>query len=204
MIGNDGMTAAATGPGTVVVFRRVRDRWERDRELPFSLDETGGLAGVRSAMVCLTVFLGNCRTVVARSASGAVFFGLEKARCTVFELPGRPEDILDPVWQDMMEEQGPAPPLPAGSEIPVPLEIAPGHFTISIKDIQGKRPELSSKQVLSNFVRNGKFTELEIACDHVPPWIEAEAFQRGYELTSERAGMDDLRVVLRRNPGGCC
>ena len=100
--------------------------------------------------------------------------------------------------------QDPATPLPAGTDIPAPLEITPGCFAISIREIQGKRPELSSKQVLRQFVLQGAFTELEITCDHVPPWIEMEAERCGYDLVSERTGFNDLKVVLRKSAGGCC
>lgn len=204
MTGSDGMTVPVNEPGTVIVFRRVRGQWQGDREFPFSLEKTGDMAGLRLAMMDLVAFLGGCRTFVAKSASGAVFFELEKARCAVFELPGRQEEFLDSVWREAKEEQDAAAPLPAGADIPVPLEITPGCFAISIKEIQGKRPELSSKQVLRQFVRQGAFTELEITCDHVPPWIEVEAEQCGYDLVSERTGFNEVKVLLRRPAGGCC
>jgi hypothetical protein len=63
---------------------------------------------------------------------------------------------------------------------------------------------VSSKQVLRQFVQQGKFAELEIVCDHVPPWIEVDAERLGYEISSERTGLHDLKVLLRRPAGGCC
>ncbi len=202
--GSDGRTVPLSEPGTVVVYRMERGTWLAERRLPFSLESDGGLAGLRRRMGELIAFLGTCRTFVARSASGASFFELEKAECQVFEIAGCPSGFLGTVWLEAKEEQEAKSPLPAGADIPAPLEIAPGRYYISIREIQGKRPEVSSKQVLRTFVQAGAFTELEIACDHVPPWIEVDAERLGYEIVSERTGLHDLKVLIRRPAGGCC
>jgi Fe-only nitrogenase accessory protein AnfO len=206
MLGNDGRTVSLSDPGTLMVFRRERRQWSVTRSQEFALDPAAGLSGLRKTVAAMMEFLGTCRTVVVKSASGALFFELEKARCSIWEIDGVPKDFLDQVWQDEKEDQEHAafPPV-AGAEIPAPLEISPGKFMISIKDIQGKRPELSSKQVLRPFVRQGGFTELEVICDHIPPWLDADAEQQGYLLTSERTAMNEVKVLLR-NPasGGCC
>ena len=77
--GSDGRTVPLSEPGTVVVYRRERGTWLAERRLPFSLEADGGLAGLRTRTGELIAFLGECRTLVAQSASGALFFGLEKA-----------------------------------------------------------------------------------------------------------------------------
>jgi len=175
-----------------------------ERRLPFALEPDSGLAGLRTKTGELIAHLGGCRTLVAQSASGALFFGLEKAGCSVFEIAGSPSGFLDTVWREAKEEREAKAPLPDGVDIPAPLEITPGKFYISIRDIQGNRPEVSSKQVLRSFVEHGAFTELEIVCDHVPPWIEMDAERLGYEISSKRTGLHDLKVLIRRPAGGCC
>lgn len=202
--GSDGRTIPLSEPGTVIVYRMVRGTWLVERRLMFALESDGGLAGLRRRMGELIAFLGTCRTFVARSASGASFFELEKAECQVFEIIGSPSEFLGTVWLEVKEEQESKSPLPTGADIPAPLEIAPGKYYISIREIQGKRPEVSSKQVLRTFVQAGAFTELEIACDHVPPWIEVDAERLGYGIVSERTGTNEVKVLLRRPAGGCC
>lgn len=202
--GIDGRTVPISEPGTVIVYRRVNGTWLAERRLPFSLESDGGLAGLRRRMGDLIAFLGTCRTFVARSASGASFFELEKAECQVFEIAGSPSEFLGTVWLEAKEEQDAKSPLPAGADIPAPLEISPGKYYISIREIQGKRPEMSSKQVLRTFVQQGTFSELEIICDHVPPWIEVDAERLGYDLTHEQTALHDVKVLLKRPAGGCC
>jgi Fe-only nitrogenase accessory protein AnfO len=204
MTGTSGTTAPLNEPGTVVVFRRNRCVWQADRTLPFALDVENGLAGLRRKMAELVIFLGPCRSFVAASASGAAFFELEKARCQVWEMSGTPDGFLDTVWQEVKEEQDASSPVTPGAGMPAPVETSPGIFAISIKDIQGKRPEVSSKQVLQQFIRRGAFTELAITCDHLPPWIEVEAERLGISVETGYGAPHEVRVVLRKQREGAC
>ena len=205
MTGSDGRTVPLNEPGTVVVWQRNRGAWQVVRTLAFAPDEGQGLAGLRRTMAELIAFLKNCRTFVAVSASGAAFFELEKARCQVFEIRGAPGDFLDSVWREAKAEEEASAPPAAGADIPAPVETFPGKFTVSIKDIQGKRPDVSSKQVLQQFIRRGGFSELAITCDHLPPWIEVEAERLGILVETGYCAPHELLVILKKpRDGACC
>jgi Fe-only nitrogenase accessory protein AnfO len=204
ILGPDGASIPLNEPGTVVVYRRVRGTWEKDREMAFAIEPARGLRDLRSKVENLKALLRDCRVFVAKSASGALFFELEKARFSVWEIAGTPSEFLDRVWRDEKAEQMAAC-LPPDAAIPAPTETSPGHFTISIKEIQGKRPEVSSKQVLQDFIRRGTFEQLEVLCDHLPPWIEVDATRCGFELATEQLGKNEVKVRLTKNArGGCC
>lgn len=202
MSGDDGITTTLSGPGDVVVYARGQASWEPVRRLPFSPDPAGGISGVRRKMAELILFLGECRVFVARAASGAIFFELEKAGCSVWEIEGRPEKFIDEVWREE-ENQVSA----SGTvDIPTPVEVAPGQYYVSIREIQGKRPEVSSKQVLQKFIRAGAYEKLEVICDHLPPWIALESDYCGFTMENERLGLTEVRVILtkvRRHGSGC-
>ena len=206
--GTDGRTIPLGDAGTAVVFRRTGDSWQNDRTLEFSPGEDCSLAGLRRNMAELVAFLKDCRTVVVQSAGGALFYELEKARCSVWEIAGSPQEFLDCVWREENAEHEQSPDMQVfGPAVlpPAPREVAPGRFVISITEIQKKRPEMSSKQVLRDFIRRGAFTEIEIECDHVPPWIEAEAVCRGLSLDITDAGeTDGIRLVVRKRNGEGC
>ncbi len=171
--------------------------------MALALDQCGDLREMRLKVAELLEFMGNCRILVARSAHGALYFELEKAGISVWEISGRPDDFLGQVWND--EEKEPERTAQAvGFDIPVPEQRAPGYFFVSIRDIQGKRPEVSSKQVLMEFIRRGGFSVLEVICDHVPPWIEVEASQRGYILATECIAPHEQKVTIRNGAGGAC
>jgi len=195
IIGPDGASIALNEAGNVVVYRRVLGSWQKDREMAFVLSPSLGLRELRRQMEDLKSFLRDCRVFVAQSASGALYFELEKARCSVWEIAGTPDQFLDNVWRDEMAEQATVC-LPADAGTPAPIETSPGNYTLSIREIQGNRPEVSSKQVLQQFIRRGEFLVLEITCSHVPPWIEVEAERRGYVLEIEKPDKETVKVRL--------
>lgn len=193
--GPDGSTGVLSDPGTVIVYERDRDNcsWHPVRETEFAI-ECESLQEIREKIAGLMDFLGDCRVFVAKAASGAVFFELQKAGFSVWEITGRPAEFLDGVLEEenAAEEPGKAPVF----EIPAPLEISPGTYTISIKEVQGKLPGISSKKILQHFVRTGDFERLEVTCDHVPPWIKLDCEMSGLRCESEKMGPNEFVVIL--------
>ncbi len=203
ILGKDGCSCTLSEPGTVVVYRKQGCSFEPLREMAFALDQDKGLRKLRPKMAELIRFLNGCTIFVARSASGALYFELEKAGFSVWEIPGKPADFLAIILEDEEKERVAAQ-AARGTGIPAPAERAPGSFFISIREIQGRSPAFSSKQVLQQFIRQGQFRELEIICDHVPPWIEMDAECRGFSLRSEKLGPNECRVRLRKTSVGQC
>jgi Fe-only nitrogenase accessory protein AnfO len=197
----NGNTARLTEPGRIVVYRKTGCSWDAIREIPFFLDMAKGLRETREKMGELLVFLGPCKLFVAKAAGGALFYELEKAGCSIWEIAGQPNEFLDTLVEDEEKEKA-ASLLRAAGGIPAPTEVAPGKFTVSIRDVQGKTPLISSKQILQAFIGEGKFTELEVICDHVPPWIEMEAARLGYAMETGRLGENKVRVLLVNAGGG--
>jgi hypothetical protein len=86
--------------------------------------------------------------------------------------------------------------------IPAPEERTPGNFYISIKEIQRNKPEITSKQVLQQFIRKGGFHTIEIICGHVPPWLEVEAADGGLTYEAEQLGRNEIKVKIVKNAAG--
>jgi Fe-only nitrogenase accessory protein AnfO len=195
ILSKDGCSSTLSEPGTVVVYQRQGCSFEPVREMAFALDQDKGLKELRAKMAGLIQFLNGCTIFVARSASGALYFELEKAGFSIWEISGKPADFLSIVLEDEEKERVAAQ-VSGVTGIPAPAERSPGSFFISIKEVQGKSPAISSKQVLQQFIREGQFRELEIICDHVPPWIVMDAACRGFTLCSEKLGPNECRVRL--------
>lgn len=195
IVDDEGRSSALNEPGLVLVYRRFEGEWEIDREMEVSITRSGGLQEMRAKMSEILQFLGECRILVARAAGGALFYELEKAGFSVWEISGKPADFLDVVLEDD-EKDKVAAKSQAPIVMPAPQEIGQGKFFISIREIQGKIPGITSKQILSRFVTGGKFDMLEILCDHVPPWIEIEAERRGFTIEAEKNGPNEVLVRL--------
>lgn len=205
MLGSGDRTIPLGESGRVVIYHRRQGIWEVDRMMVFAPDQCTSLREMREKMAGLILFLEGCQIFVAETAGGALFFELEKARCHVWEIAGTPDEFLNSVWEEEEEEQANADTPARVQGMPAPVELIPGHFSISIKEIQVKTPEITSKQVLQQFIRKGEFSSLEIICDHVPPWIELEANRRGFTIEREQLGKNEVRArLIRDQAGGCC
>lgn len=194
----EGASASLNEPGIITIFRRANGTWEIDRTREFSIGTARGMRELRLGMSDMLQFLAGCKIFVARSATGVPYFELEKAGCSVWEIAGRPEEFLDQVWQDEELERSAAQ-LKAPDAVPVPEEISPGNFYISIKEVQDKNADLSSKQILQEFVRRANFRTLVILCSHVPPWLELEAVRGRLACEIEKLGTSEYKVRVVRN-----
>jgi Iron only nitrogenase protein AnfO (AnfO_nitrog). len=196
-IGPDGTSAPLDQRGKVVVYRRAQGSWEADRERAFFIGEAGGMRELRQMMGEMLQFLGGCRIVVARSATGVPYFELEKSGRSVWEYTGRPADFLEQVWEGEEKDLAAAK-TQEPQALPSPVEQTPGNFFINIKEIQGQSADVTSKQILQQFVRRGAFRTLAIICSHIPPWIEVEATTLGFSFEAEQLGKNEFRVRLAK------
>lgn len=200
-LGADGASASLDEPGKVVVFRRTLGSWVLNREKQFFMGDARGMRELRMKMGEMLQFMDGCRIFVAKSITGVPYFELEKAGCAVWEYGGEPSVFLEHVWQQEekeleMEKAQDSPGMPA------PEERTPGNYYISIKEIQRSMPEITSKQVLQQFIRRGGFRTLEIICGHVPPWLELEAATGGITYEAEQLHRNEFKVKILNRAAG--
>ncbi|RYD03903.1 hypothetical protein N752_17630 [Desulforamulus aquiferis] len=151
---------------------------------------------LRSRMKEVVDFLGQCKTFVGLSVTGVPYFELEKARCSVWEYEGDPLGFLDYVLEkEEAEEKESA----EAKTTPVaPVETFPGCYRISLKEIQEKNTGVTSKQALLPFIRKGKFYQLEVICNHIPPWLETELQIGNLESRSEVIARNEIKVIITK------
>ena len=200
VLGPDGRSSTLTKPGTVIVYRRNQGIWNKDRELSFAPDEHENLANLRKKMQDLISFLGECKIFVTKTATGALYYELMKAGFSIFEVSGTPDEFLEDVLIEEEKEQV-IKLAQKNVAIPGPYERSPGEYVVSIKEIQGKIPGVTSKQILMDFMKAGNFSTLEIICDHIPPWIEMESEQKGYLIESEKIRVNEVKMVVKNLKG---
>jgi Fe-only nitrogenase accessory protein AnfO len=192
-MGADGTSAPLDEPGKVVIYRRAQGLWEPDREKDFFIGGAAGMRDLRLKMGEMLQFLGGCRVFVARSATGVPYFELEKAGHSVWESEGCPACFLEQVWTEEEQERA-AEKTQTAPDLPVPEETTQGNFYVNIREIQGNSADVTSKQVLQQFIARGGFRSLAIICSHVPPWIEVEALRRGFGFETEQLGSHEFQV----------
>lgn len=200
-VDEEGKTASLVQRGKIIVYQKKQGLWQVSREKDFALDNHQGISGLRKSMAEALSFLDNCKVFVALSVVGLPYFELEKAYCSVWEFDGMALDLLDYVLAKeeenlaIDENQGQAP------AIPEPLEVSPGSFQISLKELQRNNSGITSKQVLLPFLRGGQFYSLEVLCDHIPPWLEVVLLEGKLIGDVQKLSKDETRVTISKK--GC-
>ena len=182
-----GRAAALSQPCSLRIFRRDRGQWRLDRSASLNLADASGLADLRRRMVEIIAVFGECKTAMAAAFQGAALHELEKAGIELWEVDGDPAALLDTI---LFEEEKAAQQADKATTLPFPVleNLGEGKFSLSIAEVQRSGGGLTSKQVLLPILQQGSFRELAIMCTHVPPWLEAEANSRGWQLRTEKTG----------------
>ncbi|AIF49602.1 Fe-only nitrogenase accessory AnfO family protein [Pelosinus sp. UFO1] len=170
---DNGVTSSLYDASAIVIYQKELGNWDILREKKFSLDKQGGMVGMRRQMAELIPFLEQCKVFVGESVVGVPYFELEKMQCSIWEFEGEPLSFLDYVLEQE-ESKAQENAVQGSNAVPVPVERENGVYYISIKEIQENSGGITSKQVLLPFLRQGKFYSLEVLCNHIPPWLEAE------------------------------
>lgn len=197
-VDGNGETASLYDKGKIVVYRKKRGGWSVLREKDFILDKSPGIKELRKKMAEALEFLNGCRVFVGLSITGVPYYELEKSGFSVWEFEGRPLEFLDYVLAEEEERHGQIKNKEKNNLMLAPVETLNGYYRISIKEIQENDTGITSKQVLLPFLRKGKFNSIEILCNHVPPWLQAELMGGGYSGEIEKIDQKEVRIILSR------
>lgn len=199
-VSGNGETASLYDKGKIVVYRKKSGQWSILREKEFILGNCMGISVLREKMAEVLEFLNGCQVYAGLSVAGLPYYELERAGYSVWELEGKPLEFLDSVLAEEEESHDENNNSEKNNAKPAPVEISNGYYRISIKEIQENNTGVTSKQALLPFLRRGKFNSLEILCNHVPPWLQAELMGGGYSGEIEKNDCKEVKIILSR---GC-
>lgn len=194
----NGSTTSLYEPGRILVYRKEQGDWLVVQEFQYDLEQAKGVRHMREKVDEVVRFVAaESQVFVGLSVIGIPYFELERAGLSIWEFEGQPEEFLDYIITKEEEAQivrDQIQPI----VIPEPQEIAPGRYGISLKEIQENNSGVTTKQVLLPFVQKGAFNNLEILCNHVPPWLEAMAMEKNYEYLKEQISSKEVKVSLAK------
>lgn len=194
----NGQTTSIQKSGAIQIFQHNCGVWENSRSMPFCLKPSLGLQAMREYMRAVLDFLGECRNFAALSVSGLPYYELEKAGIDIWEISGSSDNVLNIVSEAeaappllVLENQNPIP-------VPTPREESPGHYSISLKEIQNCNGNVTSKTVLLPLLQRMNFQTLEVICNHVPPWLEEKILSGQLSGQVDILGNQDYKVTIGR------
>jgi Fe-only nitrogenase accessory protein AnfO len=193
-----GRAAALLQPCSLRIYRRDQGQWRLDRSTPLNLADASGLADLRRRVAEIIAVFGDCKTALAAAFQGAALHEMEKAGIELWEVDGEPTELFDTI---LLETEKAAQESNKAAALPFPVleNLGEGKFSLSIAEVQRSSGGLTSKQVLLPILQQGSFRELAVLCTHVPPWLEAEANSRGWQLRTEKTNGAQLIATIEVN-----
>lgn len=169
----------------IQVFTHGSAGWEAQESVPIRFDRTKPFASLRGEITETAEKLGDAKILVGKSISGLAYQIFDRTGFQVIETDRFSPRLLDRILNeigdaDRRRKDEEATALPRETEIP-------GHFFLSLIELQQKSPDISSKMALQPFFDTTPFDRLTVLCRHLPPWLEPYISGKGWHLESRTA-----------------
>lgn len=192
----DGIPCTVEQCSSVILFCRTGDGWEISKEILWHLISDDDPRDVRDQIRSLILELGECQIVIAAHLAGLAYHVFDRMGFAIFEADSINDVLFDSVLTDVQvtseqPEEDPLGPVTSDSQ---------GQYELDLISLQKKRPEISSKRALREFLQaNQNFYELRVLCSHVPPWLEAElpALRLGWRAETLQDGQVSVTIFHR-------
>ena len=197
-IGNSNETIDFDTSGMIKVFLKKDNEWDCVQEIPLVLNESMALKVARENLIQASKLIKECKIIVGKKVYGISYNVFETMGYSIWEYEGQPQAFLDEILEQeleyMAQEANRLKDIP--EEKSYIKQISEGHYFIDMQEMQLVNKNISSKQILMPFLKQGEFKILEIICTHVPPWIECEIEKSQLVMKVEKLEFEKDRITL--------
>ena len=197
-IDRNGNTSSITENGRIRIYSKLSGCWTVTSELPCSINFSSGMAVVRRELSELLSQLEGCKIFVAAKISGQLYYLLESRGFQSYEADGVPENYLDSILTNVIEEASEQNTSLQGKSTVTLLQKTDqdGTYSINLRKALAMDPLTSSKKLLRPILQERDFKVLEVLCDHIPRWFETELGSLGLSFTVEKLSVNEYQVTI--------
>ena len=183
----------------IVVFDKIDDSWERTLTIGVPTDLGSGAGELRAATLKIIEELGDCRIIAGGSIVGVPFTELDRFEFYIFEISEYGQDLFDEILADIEDDDEEATLKERIIMEARPVETAtPGIYFLDLVALQTECPDVSSKQAMKEFFEKTPFIELDLLCNHIPPWLEG----MGLNIIEKKTQDGKFRAVITKEQCG--
>lgn len=176
----------------LTVFINDNNEWQVEKKFELKDCTNFGIGGMRSYFNSLIHLIPDTKVIVGKEAYGIPYNIFYSNDFSIWEMEGNPYDILDYVM--MKEIQHEELDKEEGKEEHI-VKIGEGKYFIDLIELQNSNG-ITSKQAIIPFLKDKKFDKLEIKCCHIPPWLNVEKNNLGFDMEVKEEEKDIYKVVL--------
>lgn len=165
--------------GCVHVYKECDEKWELEQVIALSLNMEMTFSEQRKVLNRAAKQMKPCKVFLSGEVRGVPYAVLGENGIRVWKSQGHLFEQLRHVAQREIALQKSKPAVPA----PQPLGPAKRRdYAFDLTQVLREQPKLVSRDLLLPFLERGKFNSLNIACDHIPHWVEYEAARLAYKV----------------------
>lgn len=186
------------------VYALENGYWVPERDVPLEVEVSMGLTLLTSTINQAIQALGECRIAVLGALRGLLRALLEEHGYRTWKSTGSLSEQLLQVAENERHLQVCEHAAAQDEERFLPQQRgapAEGLYYINLAEILKESAAPASRDVLLPFLHAGAFRLLEIECDHLPRWFDAETSRLGLQV--EKSGPDPQtgNLQLKVRPG---
>ncbi|MFT4145870.1 MAG: Fe-only nitrogenase accessory AnfO family protein [Mobilitalea sp.] len=183
LVNSEGNTTGFEKEGMIRVYSKTNCEWSILRQMEYSTKNMVDATALHNKVKEICLWLENCKIIVVNRIRGVYYIAFEEKQISMLEIKGYPIDFLDDIQECVQHQR-------TGQEIPMEhntiFKLRQGVYHTDLREVMKGNTSYSSKQILLPFLRQQKFTQLEIICDHVPKWLEKEQTQLEVRILIEK------------------
>ena len=171
LVNSEGSTSGFEKDGIVRIYSKEDCQWKMTRNMEYHLEPMENSLSLHKRIREICAFMGDCRIIVVNRIRGIHYIAFEEKQVSMLEISGIPEVFLDDIRECIKHQR-------TGQSVPMEhkaiYELRPGIYYADLREVMKGNTSYNSKQILLPFLKNKKFTSLEVLCGHVPKWLENE------------------------------
>lgn len=178
----------------IIVFEKS-DVWREVKTIPLPESYSTNPAELRRQISIIINELVGCNIIAGLELIGIPYCVFDSNGFSIFSISKLNDKVLDGIIADIEDTD-----LLAISKneiinnaIPVETEIS-GVYYLDLVMLQRECPEISSKKALKDFLTSTPFIELQLLCNHIPPWLE----NFDYDIASRRTNYDNILATITK------
>ncbi|UWG97829.1 hypothetical protein LPY66_03160 [Dehalobacter sp. DCM] len=201
LLNKEGETGVLTDDCRAVTYTRSSGIWKEAAGCGFTLNGVTSMNELRDRIAELVNFMADYKIFVAAKIQGIALNILQQENVMCWEIAGYPQNLLDAVLKEaedawLREKSALQSQINDDNEFQYIREISSGHYAISLKEIQENNTQVTTKQALLPFLQRQKFKILEIACSHIPQWLEPELMMRGFAMEVNKQYGNEMELIV--------
>jgi Fe-only nitrogenase accessory protein AnfO len=208
LLDQHGVASRFSDSGTIYVFEKREEMWISERKFNFSSRNYTSMSELRSYVVSIVQWLGDCKVFAARRSNGYYRVLLEGYGVGLWAVEGIPQHFITQIesfyrnnlrcdvtvgGQDVGSQDAA---MSERQQLIIPIPHKTGFYRVDLRDVMAHKTTLNSKELLLPFFKETPFRQLEIICDRVPCWFKSELSILGLWANIESSGKEQIKIVI--------